>query len=236
MTYFYCDYAQPKSLLASTIFASFIRQLFLCLERLKKPCPSKIQEQLVQAYKDGQEKLSEGILEDILVDLTASFVEAFIFIDGLDECEQSDIKEILKFTRRLCTSLRLSKIFIASRKEVDVQSSIPSCIEVEVTGTKHIEDIARYIEQTVNDQNAEKGLVSDPGLVKDIKDKLICGAENMYALLLQVIRLLSIADSLGSYGSNFKSHRYLTIVTRKLRYPSSLMISRKISTRPICAA
>jgi len=183
VTYFYCDYTKPESLLASTIFASFIRQLLLHLENLKKSCPPKIQEQLVKAYKDGQRMLGE----DALVDLTASFAEALFFVDGLDECEHNDIKEILKFTRQLCTSHPSSKIFIASRKDVDIQSSIPSCIEVKVTGTKHTEDIARYIEQTVDDRNAVTRLVSDPGLVRDIKDKLIHGAENMYGLLLQII-------------------------------------------------
>src|SRR5271170_4177723 len=134
VTYFYCDHAQPKSLQASTMLASFFKQLLVHLDHLRKPCPPEIQEELVQAFKAGQRTLRP----DTLVGLIARFSEVFIFIDGIDECDQSDIKEILKFVQHLSTSPSLrssSKIFLASRKEVDVQRTVPSCISVTAGGS-----------------------------------------------------------------------------------------------------
>jgi hypothetical protein len=178
VTYFYCDHAQPESLQASTILASFFKQLLIHLDRLKKPCPPEIQEELVQASKAGQRTLRP----DILVGLITSFSEVFIFIDGIDECDQSDIKEILEFVQRLSTSPSLrssSKIFIASRKEVDVQRKIPSCISVTAGGSGHSEDIRRYIEKTVGDRTANSDHINDAALVQYVKDKLIDGAQGM---------------------------------------------------------
>jgi hypothetical protein len=178
VAYFYCDHAQPESLQASTMLASFFKQLLIHLDHLKKPCPPEIQEELVQAFKAGQRTLRP----DTLVGLIKSFSEVSIFIDGIDECDQSEIKEILKFVQRLSTSLSLrssSKIFIASRKEVDVQRTIPSCISVTAGGSGHSEDIRRYIEQTVDDRTANSGHINDAALVQYVKDKLIDGAQGM---------------------------------------------------------
>jgi hypothetical protein len=178
VAYFYCDHAHPESLQASTMLASFFKQLLIHLDLLKKPCPPEIQEELVQAFKAGQRTLRP----DVLVGLTTSFSEVFIFIDGIDECDQSEIKEILKFVQRLSTSPSLrssSKIFIASRKEVDVQRAIPSCTSVTAGGSGHSKDIRRYIEQTVDDRTANSGHINDAALVQYIKNKLIDGAQGM---------------------------------------------------------
>jgi hypothetical protein len=177
VAYFYCDQAQPESLQASTIFASLFKQLLIHLDRLKKPCPAEIQEQLVEAYKNGQRRLSE----EMIVGMTACFTEVFFFIDGLDECEKNGINEVLDFVRRLLTSsLRASsKIFIASRKEVDVHSSIPSCISVTASGSGLSEDIRRYVEKTVDDRIAIAGFINNRILVQYIKNKLIGGAQDM---------------------------------------------------------
>lgn len=177
VTYFYCDYARPESLHASTIFASLFKQLLVHLDRLKKPCPPAIQEQLVEAYKNGQKRLNE----DLIVGLTTCFVEIFFFIDGLDECEKNDVNEVLDFVRRLSTSPlgASSKIFIASRKEVDVRSSIPSCISITASGSGLSEDIRQYVEKTVDDRIAKAGYVNDRNLVQYVKDKLIGGAQDM---------------------------------------------------------
>jgi hypothetical protein len=176
--YFYCDHAQPQSLQASTILGSLFKQLLIHLDRLKKPCPPEIQDKLVQAFKASQRTLGP----DILVDLITTFNEAFIFIDGIDECDQSDIKEILKFVQRLSASPSLhssSKIFIASRKEIDVQRTIPSCISVTAGGSGHFEDIRRYIAKQVDDRTANPGCTIDATLVQCIKDKLIDRAQGM---------------------------------------------------------
>jgi hypothetical protein len=164
VTYFYCDHAQPESLQASTILASFVKQLLIHLDHLKKPCPSEIQDELVQAFKAGQRTLGP----DVLVGLITSFSEVFIFIDGIDECDQSNIKEILKFVQRLSTSpssRSSSKIFIAGRKEVEVQRTIPSCISITAGGSGHSEDIRRYIARTVDDRAANSGHINDADLV-----------------------------------------------------------------------
>jgi hypothetical protein len=175
VAYFYCDHAHPESLQASTILASFFKQLLIHLDRLKKPCPPEIQEELVQAFKAGQQTLKP----DILVDLITSFSEVFIFVDGIDECDQSDTKEILKFAQRLSTSSSLrpsSKIFIASRKEIEVRRTIPSCISVTAGGSGLSQDIRRYIEKQVDDRIANSGHIKDAALVEYVKDKLIDGA------------------------------------------------------------
>ena len=160
------------------MLASFFKQLLIHLDRLKKPCPPEIQEELVQAFKAGQQTLRP----DILVDLITSFREVFIFLDGIDECDQSDTKEILKFVQRLSTPSSLrppSKIFIAARKEIDVRRTIPSCISVTAGGSGHSQDIRRYIEKQVDDRIANSGHIKDAALVQYVKDKLIEGAQGM---------------------------------------------------------
>ncbi|KAI1128502.1 hypothetical protein F5Y10DRAFT_292051 [Nemania abortiva] len=92
-------------------------------------------------------KLCKKLLRYILQNIP----EAFLILDGLDECEPDERKLILDFFKEvinLCDSARPGKVrmLILSRDEPDIKKSLSAATIVRITRQDNLQDIERYIQ------------------------------------------------------------------------------------------
>lgn len=119
-------------------------------------------------HNDVEPKRSE--IDNVFQEVLSVFKEVFLVMDALDECEKESRDDLVNYLGRLprSSSCKL-KIFIASRREVDIECNILSAkfavlpIEVE----KVDDDIATYVDHELKNRTdctigkALKGVIRD---------------------------------------------------------------------------
>ena len=83
VVYYYCEYADQRTLQPINIFGTFLKQLYA-----KHDIPEKIEEQILQAYAHGTRSPSTKELINILGQVLALRSRVVVVLDGLDECEK----------------------------------------------------------------------------------------------------------------------------------------------------
>ncbi|KAK8877014.1 ankyrin repeat protein [Apiospora arundinis] len=137
-------------------------------------------------------------LDDILDILRQSIPPgaSYIMIDGIDECHQSDRRELLTALSSLISSNDSIRLFLSGR--TGIQDEVKACFKqvshiiLDSEATRH--DITQYIEGVI-DYKVEIGelRVGDSNLVGEIKSALAEGAQGMYTtpyILLQCYFLI----------------------------------------------
>jgi hypothetical protein len=171
IAFFYCEHqdsekSKPLKLLG-TILHQIIHQNF------KPPFPSTMA-RLLSRHLDNQSHTS-------ICDLICEVVDnkkTFLIIDALDECDERTT--LLPILERLS---RCAQLFIASRKEPDIETSFarcPVCYQIPILSNDIDDEIRRYIGAEINSRLGTGLLVvRDQSLVDDIIEKLIAGADGM---------------------------------------------------------
>lgn len=180
IVYIYCDQAELDTLIASSILGSFVKQLLFRLDILRIPWPCLLREKLERDFRQGRKNLLPHELTNILLELLPSFDKAIFFVDGLDECAPKESDQVLHSLERLLRdrSAKL-KIFVASRKEIDVGRYLSGCMHISVSEENIASDIRLYVEKAVAINIVTKGLTSTPSVIQDIKTSLIKGSQGM---------------------------------------------------------
>jgi len=129
MSYFYCDFRDPKKQQVSGLLASLLAQL----SAKSDPC-CNILSALYSKCDAGSWRPSDGELMDCLEDMLNLEAQPpiYIIIDGLDECPNdvgvvSPREQVLEQVVRL-VALQFSdvRICVTSRPEVDIQAALTS--------------------------------------------------------------------------------------------------------------
>jgi hypothetical protein len=214
VAYFYCDHAQSETLASTTIFRSIMKQLITHYRILRKPLPQCVDEGLEQAHRLGWKSFDPIELCSFLLDLINSLSETFLILDGLDECDPKERRDILKFVTSSLKrpgSKRICKFLVASREEVNMRHWVPNCFQISINDKNIHSDICSFVDRTVDNKLEEESLVATPSLVNEIKKRLIEGAKGMY-VPSEKFQFLQSADRIGFSGSHFKSR--LSATTR----------------------
>jgi hypothetical protein len=172
MTYFYCDFKDPKKQDVGSLLASLLAQL----SAKSNPC-YKILSALYSKYDAGSRQPNKdaltGCLENILK------IEAqppiYIIIDAVDECPNtSDVvsprDRVLQLVEKLIAlHLPNLRICLTSRPEADIRASLESLASHSLSlhdQTGQQNDIADYIRFVVHsDRNMRKWRAEDQKLV-----------------------------------------------------------------------
>ena len=176
IAYIYCDHSESNTLTASSILASFVKQLLLYLDIL--PWPALVQEKLEYNLRHSRKCLLPHELISILFDLLSVFDKVVFFVDGLDECDSKERDELLYSLDRLQHNQDL-KVFVASREEMDVSQYLPNRLHISVSKENIAADICLYVEKAVANNIVNKGLTSTSSVIQDIKSSLIQGSQGM---------------------------------------------------------
>lgn len=106
-------------------------------------------------------------------------------LDALDECDVKKRPEFLQFLRKTITSGGTLKLFVASRKEEDIQRAFSDVATIQIEATKVNKDIESYVKSELNRRVSDGSLrMRDPNLKEEIFNALVSKAEGMYVIAL----------------------------------------------------
>lgn len=158
---------------------SLVKQLLLStditesIERRIKECLSHSE------FETRTPDLSE--LADLLKTVMNAFRRVFIAIDGLDECdplEQRQLTGVLKSLTEL--SQPTIKLLVCSRHEVEIAKVFEDGARLRLTGQLNMDDIYQYVKDTVTSRiNSGDLVIGDDSIKGKIIQTLTEGAKGM---------------------------------------------------------
>ena len=173
-SFFFCSYDDLASLKARTIFGSIARQL-----------TNDLPTEAFHKFESTTADLT-AILDFLKTVLTEKR-RYFIFLDGLDECEEVQFKELVNILRGLLdTPLLHIKLYFTTR------TSVMNWVPLKLQPERHIvldtaenqanvtRDIDNFVNASLQERLRENELqLGDPTLVLKIEDALKTGAQGM---------------------------------------------------------
>ncbi|KAL2834784.1 ankyrin repeat-containing domain protein [Aspergillus pseudoustus] len=173
IAYFFCQQDTLNSMQAQTVFASLARQLLHSVADLA-PASDFIRE---NPHTD-----TENLLELLTKTLPQNY-QAYIVLDGLDDCKDGERTLLLEALRGLQSRVHLSLC-------ISVRSEVSENLKLSYYGFRKLSmfslpdrnpDIVDFIQLEL-ERCLETGRlrVNDPSLVLDIREKLTQGAEGMF--------------------------------------------------------
>lgn len=176
VVYYYCDYADQRTLQFDHILGSLLKQLLF-----KHKIPEQIETQLLQIYAGGTRSPAENALSDILCSVVALFSEVYIVFDGLDECEKPVWKAMLRVFEQLeALGHSIVKIFITCVEEGYVSHYLASYPCVQFSPAVTNQDITAFIQASVRSKIERGDLrIRNPKLQNDIISELLSKANGM---------------------------------------------------------
>lgn len=175
VSFFFPRFDETESLRAETILRSILRQ---ALE------PNDLSRQIETALESMRQSSStefEEVLELLQMGI-APLRTFYIIIDGLDECERNDRRDILQVLSSLTSSGSKVKVFMASRENIsrEITKTFRSIEHISMGCSSAQSEIAAFVEDTIQERlETEDLVVGDPALINDVKQALIEGAEGM---------------------------------------------------------
>ena len=175
--YYYCDYADQRTLQLDRILGSLLKQLFLNYK-----IPEHIELQLLQIYAGGTRLPAESALSAVFCSsIVALYSELYIVFDGLDECAKSVWQAMLKVFKQV-TAMRNSnvKTFTTCVEEGSISHHLANaaCIQLSSAATK--QDIKAFVTSSVRSKIEDRDLrIRNPKLEQDIISELVSRANGM---------------------------------------------------------
>lgn len=167
VAYFYFSYNEQESQGVENVLASLVKQL--CDQLPKLPVHLKM---LNKKLTVDERSATNEELYSALIETSSSFIQTFIILDALDECDQKNQRENL-----LPTFHRLGesgiRMFLTSRRYPDdIQDTCCDmpCLEI----IAHEDDIRSYIYQRIDVNPRAKRMI--PG--GELEDEIITGLVN----------------------------------------------------------
>ncbi|EPS42977.1 hypothetical protein H072_3087 [Dactylellina haptotyla CBS 200.50] len=200
VTYFFCTYTNASSLLAHTIIASLLRQLFYYSSDLPLDLAQTIESSFRDRISSARvDRLGlRGLLNRIL---ETNQAHNFIIIDGLDECNDVERGIVLRTLKELLDgAVRPDglKILVSSRGSQDIMRALKNFKQVDL-GTSNQQDIECFVEQAIKDKELEGQLPELPNdLFQKIKEFLTINAKGLFIwvdlLILEICKESRVED------------------------------------------
>ena len=177
MAYHYCDDAVERSLDATNILGTLIKQLLS-----KGPIPSDVEDKIQEYYEDGSRIPDVTEMASILDSVSRPLSRIFLVIDGLDECEKDQWIVLLPVIERLARRLpQTIKIFITSRENVEITAKLEGHHRISMSQDKVDKDIAGFVHHIVK-HKLESGemRIKTPTLETEVTRALVEGARGCF--------------------------------------------------------
>lgn len=183
--FFYCYRSDPSRRNTESILRSYIRQLSEVPRRSEN-----IHQASLDLYNSGK-KVQHGLNLAQCMDTLARFINSYprvtLVLDTLDECDDDTKRELIKLFQNLVeTSKGMLKIFIASRKEVDIENYLESFHVrrslTHLTTSDNTGDIERFISHEINESGPPwKSITEETKLLA--KDTLVKKSDGMQVII-----------------------------------------------------
>ena len=176
VVYYYCDYADQRTLHLDRILGSLLKQLFL-----NREIPEPVEIQLLEIYAGGTRSPAENALSTLLCSIIALHPGLHIILDGLGECDKRVWQAILKLLKRIEASEDSNvKIFITCVEEGPVSHHLANTACLHFSASSSAEDIKAFVTSEVRSKVEDGQLrIRNPKLEQEIISELITRANGM---------------------------------------------------------
>lgn len=175
LAFFYCDYKDVSTHVASNILGSIIKQLVLTNETAFKILVS-FYEDHSQPFADYRSPDPESLLQTLHT-ITSEYDLTTIVIDGLDEIATKRPETVALLQKMQEKPLRIRTIF-GSRYEADIAQCLRGFQHVSIMARSS--DLELYVANEIETRMKKKELrIKDPDLKEQIMRRLVDGAEGM---------------------------------------------------------
>ena len=106
------------------------------------------------------------------------FKNGFLLIDGLDEAEKSDQRNIRSFLREV-QKVDGARILVITHPEIDMSKVFSRSWTLQIMPEDLKNDIDIFVQRQVDEHAQEELSVCSPSVLDKIRQALICGAEGM---------------------------------------------------------
>lgn len=177
MIYYYCDYADPRTLDSDCVLGTLLKQLFD-----GGHIPEKLAMQTIRACGDGLRTPGFSELLDLVCAAVGINTTTFVVLDRLDECETPSKRDILEFFGRLVTTgPSIVKLLVSCREEDAVSHSLAGCPRIQLTAALLKSDIESFVIGSVRSRIESTELnLRDSTLELVIVSELVSKAQGMY--------------------------------------------------------
>ena len=202
LIYYYCSYADPRSLLPSTILGNLLKQFFS-----KGVVSKEVERELLDAFiKSGRNPTDDVLIKHILsaVERCKKF---YIIFDGLDECANDVADRMLDLLLRLTNNnADGAHVLITCREESPVMKAVQNWHRVHLGESVLERDMRSFIASSIRSA-IEKGelKVTDSALEEEIVQRLAEKAHGNVRIMSCQSSFLSMLTHEGSYGFIFSS-------------------------------
>ncbi|CAG7916515.1 unnamed protein product [Penicillium olsonii] len=177
ISYYFCRADDVPSLSARNILGSLARQI------LDSDIGNASNENLQRLHEDSRDLNTTDLVDFILRRLQDDNVY-YLAIDGLDECEITEVRKLAQCMAQLCSArVKNFKVIYTGRPELESElfRSVKGIYKVPVTEKKVDSEMNCYIDTTLRLCLEEEQLkIRDPILVLKIADALRNGSKGMF--------------------------------------------------------
>ena len=176
VVYFYCDYADHRTLDTCNILGTILLQLLRT-----KPIPEPIMAMIRRSYEDGLRTPETKELIAMMCAAVELFSRICIIIDGLDECKKNVWQDVLVLIKDLIQKQTpCVKVFVSCREEDQILQGFSRSSHIQISTEVVSRDIIAFIQGTVRSRLDSGDLkILNPALEKDISNKLEEKAQGM---------------------------------------------------------
>lgn len=185
VVFFYCDYEYNDKMDVSFIISSFVKQICEFLHQQSGHYPENIASDLQKFF--GSQRILPDFddLRNVFSRLFHAVPDTIYIIDGIDALQDTHAICFLKLIQRLfCSSdaSQMSRILILSRDQlpgyINIVTFIPGIRQISIS-TNAEQDIANYIETSIDEKMMYRKLTDDASLLNEIKQTLLIESSNM---------------------------------------------------------
>ncbi|KAI8951170.1 hypothetical protein F4801DRAFT_301743 [Xylaria longipes] len=175
VSYFFINSSDRESLKVEMIMRSILRQ--------RLPPATQLSEKTEERLRRLSDSSDINEIVTFLHDITYTSRSSYIIIDGLDECERRDRVQLLEALSSLIAIAANTKLFLASRESLseDIRTHFTAIRQVSMDNPGAHDDIGIYIHGILREKmNMEELRIGDSGLIIEIENALIQGADGMF--------------------------------------------------------
>ena len=176
LAYFYCDYKDSATQVATNVLRSLIKHAAIQNEESFTDLQG-----FMEKYELDNRLITSPDLSQLLslfCRMLGRYDAFFIVIDALDESLDANRHELLKMIEDLCTNISAVKLICTSREEVDIQTALAQFSKTQIVADVH--DLEMFVASEIEMRIRNGRLRIDHAEVKDkIIDKLSHQADGM---------------------------------------------------------
>lgn len=177
VVYYYCDYADQRTLQTDRIFGTLLKQFFV-----GGHIPEEIEAQIPLGCVEGGQTLSTNELMDLVVLAVKLSSPTFVILDGLDECEKEPRQQMTGFLNRLSVlGTAVVKTLVLCREEDQLLRSLQGTPCIRITPSALEGDIKSFVTGSVKYRIQHGELrIRNPSLESEMVSELVSKAHGMF--------------------------------------------------------